>query len=77
LKKKPESFPKDAFDVFCKLFEKFAGARTASRKFLEFRKYILKIYKILPTILHGKNDVISSSEHSNRSQEDTENVIQI
>jgi hypothetical protein len=66
LKKKPESLPKDAFDVFCKVYEKFVVAETARRKYLEFCKSfkVLEKCKILQTVLHGKGELSSSSEQS-------------
>jgi len=70
---KNQSLPKDECVLFCKLYEKFIEAETARNEYLEFCKYfeVLEKCKILPTTLHGKGEVGSSSEHSGRSQEDT------
>jgi len=59
VEKKPESLPKQVFDVFCKIYEKFVVAKTARREYLEFCKYfeVLEKCKILPTVLHGKRDL--------------------
>lgn len=62
----PECFPKDAFNVFCKLYNKFVNAETARKEYLEFCKYldILEECKTLPTILHGKSELNETSETS-------------